>query len=456
MADTNLGQISAIWLEDSTPPNTSFVWIKTINQLNNQKAAFIWNGIEWINIQGEGFEWKGIFDLQVNYKKRDIVSYNNALYFKKNDIVNNNETPNVSTNFDVFIPAPNNGINGINGQDGQDGKSAYQLWLDNENTGTEQDFFNSLRGQDGTDGIDGLDGTNGIDGVGLPIGGTTGMALVKNSDMDYDYSWVNLAGQDGADGTNGVGVPPEGTTGQLLAKVDNTDYNTEWVDPPIGGSSSNLKIFEDNFAVIRIENTIIFNSRGVQYTYSATSLNFDAQKTEVALYATQDYMGGTPIFRLWWNRKNLNLNIFKRFKVQVKSTQPINQSRMFVGLSADPNLSLSSGQDMRVKGFGFSTKNSAAITDNIYAFTSSDSTNTLANKTYIDTGIPFPVDTWIDFEIVKNGGKFDFFIDEVLVATIDTTRVSATPYTFVPVLYFYNGTGAVREFAVRYFMIEFE
>ena len=36
--------------------------------------------------------------------------------------------------------------------DGQDGKSAYEIWLDLGNTGTEEDFINSLKGQDGTTG----------------------------------------------------------------------------------------------------------------------------------------------------------------------------------------------------------------------------------------------------------------------------------------------------------------
>lgn len=30
------------------------------------------------------------------------------------------------------------------------GKSAYQIWLDNGNTGTEQDFLDSLKGNDYT------------------------------------------------------------------------------------------------------------------------------------------------------------------------------------------------------------------------------------------------------------------------------------------------------------------
>ena len=38
------------------------------------------------------------------------------------------------------------GSDGKDGQDGEDGKSAYQIWLDNGNTGTEEDFLNWLKG----------------------------------------------------------------------------------------------------------------------------------------------------------------------------------------------------------------------------------------------------------------------------------------------------------------------
>ena len=45
------------------------------------------------------------------------------------------------------------------------GKSAYEVWLDQGNTGTEQDFLDSLRGEDGKDGADGKDGYTPIKGV---------------------------------------------------------------------------------------------------------------------------------------------------------------------------------------------------------------------------------------------------------------------------------------------------
>ena len=44
------------------------------------------------------------------------------------------------------------GDTGEKGNDGEVGKSAYQIWLDAGNTGTEQDFLSSLKGEKGADG----------------------------------------------------------------------------------------------------------------------------------------------------------------------------------------------------------------------------------------------------------------------------------------------------------------
>ena len=59
------------------------------------------------------------------------------------------------------------GIQGENGKDGlngQDGKSAYEIWLDLGNTGTESDFFKYLKGDKGEQGLQGFQGKNGQDG----------------------------------------------------------------------------------------------------------------------------------------------------------------------------------------------------------------------------------------------------------------------------------------------------
>ena len=90
------------------------------------------------------------------------------------------------------------GKDGVNGQDGVDGKSAYQIWLDNGNTGTKADFLNWLKGKDGTNGADGKDGVNGQDGK----------------------DGVN--GQDGVDGKDGNGVKSAviNDKGELIITLD--------------------------------------------------------------------------------------------------------------------------------------------------------------------------------------------------------------------------------------------
>lgn len=40
---------------------------------------------------------------------------------------------------------------GKKGDKGNDGRSAYQVWLDNGNAGSEQEFLDSLKGNDGND-----------------------------------------------------------------------------------------------------------------------------------------------------------------------------------------------------------------------------------------------------------------------------------------------------------------
>lgn len=42
--------------------------------------------------------------------------------------------------------------------EGAAGKSAYELWIESGNSGTREDFLNSLKGQDGRNGDDGLPG----------------------------------------------------------------------------------------------------------------------------------------------------------------------------------------------------------------------------------------------------------------------------------------------------------
>ena len=53
---------------------------------------------------------------------------------------------------------------GDNGAPGDNGLSAYEIWLNLGNSGSEQDFIDSLAGEDGVAGVDGLNGAPGAPG----------------------------------------------------------------------------------------------------------------------------------------------------------------------------------------------------------------------------------------------------------------------------------------------------
>lgn len=103
------------------------------------------------------------------------------------------------------------GADGRDGQDGADGKSAYQIWLDAGNSGTELDFLASLKGEKGDtgeQGAPGADGQNGTDGK----DGAPGADGKDGTD-----------GQDGADGKSAyeiwIDAGNTGTEEEFLASL---------------------------------------------------------------------------------------------------------------------------------------------------------------------------------------------------------------------------------------------
>ena len=130
---------------------------------------------------------------------------------------------------------------------GTDGKSAYDLAIENGFVGTEAQWIASLKGtkgdqgiqgetgetgprgekgDTGADGTNGKDGTNGTNGQGVPVGGTQGQVLTKNSSTTYDVSWQT------PDYLSDYTVPLGGTQGQFLGKTSGADGAFAWLDLP--------------------------------------------------------------------------------------------------------------------------------------------------------------------------------------------------------------------------------
>jgi microcystin-dependent protein len=84
-------------------------------------------------------------------------------------------------------PAGNDGVDGMNGTDGTDGASAYEIWLSLSNTGTEQDFIDSLTGTNGKNTLiktnDEPSGNNCVNG-GVKI--EVGLDINTNGVLDND------------------------------------------------------------------------------------------------------------------------------------------------------------------------------------------------------------------------------------------------------------------------------
>ena len=138
------------------------------------------------------------------------------------------------------------GSDGIDGVDGTDGKSAYQIWLDAGNTGTEEEYLASLKGDKGDKGDTGEQGIQGPPGengtstyfyvrysenaggnpmTDTPTSNSKYMGVASTTSptaptSSSGYTWSLIKGADGANGQDGTpGQPGEnGQTSYLHIK----------------------------------------------------------------------------------------------------------------------------------------------------------------------------------------------------------------------------------------------
>ena len=187
--------------------------------------------------------WRGNWDNTTDFEINDVVLINSALYIA---VVNNTNSEPPSGNWELFVPAgpqgdDGNGIvdvvdnldgtftfnftdetsfttsdltgpqgetgpkgdtgdtgpQGEPGTPGDDGLTSYQVWLANGNTGTVQDYLDSLVGADGTNGTDGNDGATGATGPqgedGIPAEGLTTKTKLTQTTYLFQFSNKNIA-----------------------------------------------------------------------------------------------------------------------------------------------------------------------------------------------------------------------------------------------------------------------
>uniref|UniRef100_UPI0018E01320 hypothetical protein n=1 Tax=Algoriphagus resistens TaxID=1750590 RepID=UPI0018E01320 len=177
--------------------------------------------------------------------------------------------------YEIWLNEGNTGteqefLEGLAGADGADGQSAYDEWLAAGNTGTEQDFLDSLVGAAGADGID---GTNGLSAYEIWLNeGNTGTEQefldgLTGADGQSAYDeWLaagntgteqdfldSLVGADGADGLSAYEVwINEGNTGteqeflEGLAGADGADGQSAYDEWLAAGNTGTEQDFLDS------------------------------------------------------------------------------------------------------------------------------------------------------------------------------------------------------------------
>lgn len=124
---------------------------------------------------------------------------------------------------------------------------------------------NSGKGQKGDKGDIGPIGPSGTDGITPQLKIEDGRWLLS---MDKGQTWQDIGqatgdpgqnGTDGKNGSDGIGVIPGGTTGQALVKKSDADYDTEW--KTISGGSGEIPNFDAE--VVSVSSTTQANANVV-------------------------------------------------------------------------------------------------------------------------------------------------------------------------------------------------
>ena len=148
-----------------------------------------------------------------------------------------------------------NGTNGTNGADGADGKSAYQIWLDAGNQGTQSDFLNSLKGAKGNKGDKGDTGTDGADGA---PGKSAYQIWLDAGNQGTETDFLNaIKGEKGDKGE--PGEQNNVMTGKYLKQVDLATYDGPIgeIVQHIGDDLDDLLAFEDDYTK-KIKHTFVY------------------------------------------------------------------------------------------------------------------------------------------------------------------------------------------------------
>lgn len=178
----------------------------------------------------------------------------------------------------------------MDGNDGQDGADGYSPIANVAKVGDTATI--TITDEDGTttatitDGQDGIDGQDGVDGH-SPV--VTASKVGKVTTVYVDGSPIATLN----DGNDGVGIPVGGTIGQVLTKDSGTDYDVSWEDPS-GGTITDVtvdgtSIVDDGVAELE---TVTQLRDGLMTSLDKQKLDGIASGAEVNVNADWDAVSG--------------------------------------------------------------------------------------------------------------------------------------------------------------------
>ncbi len=158
---------------------------------------------------------------------------------------------------------------GTQGPPGPPGESAYDIWLDEGNSGTEADFLDSLKGEDGDPGSNGSNGSNGANGTSATVAlgsVNTGAAgtdvIITNTGPDVNNAIFNFTIPRGDTGAGGGSVTALDDIGDVPSYVtgdgdkilqSDASGNLTWEDVPTGGGSGAVTSVNGQTGVVTVE-----------------------------------------------------------------------------------------------------------------------------------------------------------------------------------------------------------
>lgn len=194
------------------------------NAINSQDYYRMYSSRDFY--RGTSFKMAGAWTPDTHYFNDehiiDFISYNGALlYCLRGHLSSEWNKPNLVYENDIIVGVESN---------------PYWAFI----------MGNSGKGQKGDKGDIGPIGPSGTDGITPQLKIEDGRWLLS---MDKGQTWQDIGqatgdpgqnGTDGKNGSDGIGVIPGGTTGQALVKKSNADYDTEWKTISEGGEIPNF------------------------------------------------------------------------------------------------------------------------------------------------------------------------------------------------------------------------